>query len=364
MLDTALDILKIISDNGYEAYIVGGFVRDHLLGINSDDIDITTNMPVREISKIFSIDDKTIKHGSFVLNYNKFTFEITLFRKEISYLNQRHPEIELVNSYQEDYIRRDFTINALAYDFNMDLIDFCDGVVDLHNKQIKTIRESNLTFVEDPVRILRAIYFRNKLGLEYEANTYKSILNNVQHIESISHTRLNIELSKMISIDFDLFINDLIDTNAFKYIKLGNTISFIKNNKVKISCFNDILSICYYLGDGIKEWPISSVVKKEIMRYVDVCKSNFSKRILFDYNSNDIKNASIFLKLINNSTDVITKYNNLNIKNIKEIDFDFSLLSKFIDKSKFNKMKEEIINNILSNDLDNEYNAIIEFINK
>lgn len=364
MLDTALYILKTITNNGYEGYIVGGYVRDHLLGIDSSDIDITTNMPVIELSKFFYIDEKTIKHGSFVLLHNEYSFEVTLFRKEISYLKQRHPEIELVNSFKEDYIRRDFTINALAYDFNMVLIDFCGGGVDLVNKEIKTVRNANVTFVEDPVRILRAIYFKNKLGLKYEKDTYKSILINIHHLESISYARLVTELSKMININFNLFINDLIDTNAFKFIKLGDTISFIKNNKIKINDITELLSINYYLGNSIKEWSISSIFKKEIVKYIDICNSDLSNRFLFDCKINDIKNASNFLNLINNNVNIIDKYNRLPIKNIKEINFDFSLLNKFIVKSEISKVKEDIIENILSNKLSNDSNAIIEFINK
>ncbi len=360
MLNTALDILKLINKKGYEGYIVGGFVRDRLLGIDSSDIDITTNMPHSELIKYYDIDTTTIKHGSFILKINNFTFEVTNFRKELSYSKQRHPEIELVKSYKEDYIRRDFTINALCYDYNMDIIDYCNGVNDLDNRLVKTIREPNLTLIEDPVRILRAIYFKNKYNLKYEDNTYNALINNAKETSNISYNRLYNELSKLF-YDFNKNINDLINTKVVKYINLKDSINYVFSNKLNVKSVNDLIAIEYYLGNDISKWEINSNEKKNIISFVSIVKSNYNNRVVFD-NMNNISKAFGFSKLINVSYNV-NVLNDLLIKDIKDINFNFKELVDMVNKLDIKNMKNLIIDKILNNELNNNNNDIVEFIN-
>ena len=156
MKKVALEFIKIIEDNGYHAYIVGGFVRDYLMERESFDIDITTNATPKEIRKIFSsiklkkpINDED-NYGSIHVNYKNVMFEVTTFRHELEYLDNRHPSrIIYVNDLETDLKRRDFTINAICMNKFGDIIDPLNGQIDLKNKIIKTIDNSKKSFTDD-----------------------------------------------------------------------------------------------------------------------------------------------------------------------------------------------------------------------
>ena len=146
MKDIAIEFINIIENNGYQAYIVGGFVRDYLLNINSTDIDITTNATPKQIKKIFNDvklkknDHEDSNYGSLIVHYKNIEFEVTTMRMESDYLDNRHPSsIKYVNDLQTDLLRRDFTINAICMDKNEKIIDPLNGCKDLKNKKIKTI---------------------------------------------------------------------------------------------------------------------------------------------------------------------------------------------------------------------------------
>lgn len=364
MLDSAIEILKQINESGYEGYIVGGFVRDYLLGILSSDIDIATNMPIEELERYFNVNSCSIKHGSFTLLHNNYTFEITLFRKELSYSKKRHPEIEYVNSFKEDFVRRDFTVNALGFDSNMTLIDYCYGLIDLSSKTIKTIREPNLTFTEDPVRILRAIYFKNKYGFKYDKNTYKSIISNSCEVSSISNKRLFIELNKFCKFKLNLFIDDLLKTKVAKNINLDKEFSFIKKNNIIINDVVDIIYVSCFLGKDISKWEISSTEKKDIVKAIDIVSNNFNNRILFDNSKDVIDKACYFTYLLNKEVNTDALINKLVIKSVDEIDFNFKELLSLVDKKEINSVKDMIINNILNKSIENTYESISDYISK
>lgn len=363
MLKTALEILKIINDNGYEGIIVGGFVRDYLLKIDNPDIDMATNMPYDLLSKLFDINDN--KYLSYIIKKNNYEFEITLFRKELSYEKQRHPNVELVNSFKEDYIRRDFTINALGFNYKLDLIDYCKGSVDLSNKLIKTVREPNLTFIEDPVRMLRGIYFKNKINFKFDKQTYNSLLNNIEQLSSISYKRIFIELEKMCN-NFKLNLNDLIKTNAYKYLKdLDNTLLFIYDKNINIDSIYDIFEIHYYLGNSLTNWEFNSSKKKLIKEYIDLSKLELNNRIVFDVSEELFILSNSFNKKVNNIDNKKIYYNiknNLIINNIKEINFDLKDINKYVDSNKIKIIKDNIINLILDNKLINNNTDILNYI--
>ena len=138
-------IMKQIESSGYEIYLVGGFVRDYILGINSNDIDITTSATPKDIKEIF--EDSCLPsedYGSVTVIKKGIRFEITTFRKDIKYLNNRKPiEIEYVTDLIDDLKRRDFTMNTMCIDSNGNLIDLLDGKEDIHDKVIRTVGNAN-----------------------------------------------------------------------------------------------------------------------------------------------------------------------------------------------------------------------------
>ena len=134
-LDTAIEIIKKIESEGYEAYIVGGFVRDYILNIPSNDIDITTSALPDQLKNIFKkVVPTGIKFEGVTIIENGYTFEVTTFRKDISYYDHRHPNIAYASTLAEDLSRRDFTINAMAIDKDFNIIDMYNGKRDLENK--------------------------------------------------------------------------------------------------------------------------------------------------------------------------------------------------------------------------------------
>ena len=170
MKELGLEILKKFYEKGYMAYIVGGFVRDSLLGIDSNDVDITTNAKPKEIKEIFP--DCIIKsdsYGAVIINYKNYRFDVTTMREEMEYLDSRHPSgVIYVDDLKKDLLRRDFTINALCFDKDGKLIDLINGKTDLDKKIIRTIGESNKSFSDDALRILRAIRFATKLNFKID----------------------------------------------------------------------------------------------------------------------------------------------------------------------------------------------------
>ena len=188
-----LEILKRLENNNFKAYIVGGYVRDYILNRKTNDYDIATNARPDDIIKLFS-DKKIIlneKFGNVVLN----NIEITAFRKD-EYNNSRFPKITYVDTINEDVKRRDFTINALYMNKDYEIIDTINAMEDLTNKIIKTVKDPNISFDEDPLRIIRAIRFAHMLNFEIEEETLIALQKYAYKLKEISKERINKEIKK------------------------------------------------------------------------------------------------------------------------------------------------------------------------
>ncbi|MBQ6841138.1 MAG: hypothetical protein IJO63_03385 [Bacilli bacterium] len=192
------NILKKIENEGYEAYIVGGFVRDLLLGKPSYDVDICTNALPMNLKQIFGLTQNSNGYGGFNLKIKKYNIDITTYRKEKKYNNRRPVEVEYINNLFEDIKRRDFTINSFCMDKNGNIIDLLNAREDLNKKEVKIIGEADTKFEEDPLRMLRAIRFATILDFEIERETYKSICRNSDLVGLLSSERIKEELSKIL----------------------------------------------------------------------------------------------------------------------------------------------------------------------
>ena len=199
MLESALKLLKELTSHDYKAYIVGGFVRDYLLGRESQDIDVCTNATPKEIKEVF--EDSflpTEDYGSVIVNKYGVRFEITTFRKEFSYQDHRKPvEIQYIDDLYQDLLRRDFTINAICIDENGEVIDFLGGRDDLERKLIRTIGDAADRFHEDALRILRAIRFATVLDFQLDASISSAILETRHLLSELSYQRKKEELDKI-----------------------------------------------------------------------------------------------------------------------------------------------------------------------
>lgn len=191
-------ILDKFHNNSYEAFIVGGCVRDTLLGRPLNDYDITTNAMPEETIKLFKKTIPTgIKHGTITVLINKEPYEVTTYRIDGEYLDNRRPEeVIFVSNIKEDLARRDFTINALAYSPYLGFKDYFNGEEDLKNKIIRAVGDADKRFNEDALRMIRAIRFSAQLDFKIEEKTYNAIKKNSELIKNISIERINVELTK------------------------------------------------------------------------------------------------------------------------------------------------------------------------
>ncbi|MBC5624114.1 CCA tRNA nucleotidyltransferase [Clostridium sp. NSJ-49] len=196
-------IIDTFYQNNYEAYMVGGCVRDSLLGLSPKDYDITTSATPNITENLFSKTIPTgIEHGTITVVIEKENFEVTTYRTEGKYVDNRRPEsVHFVSNLKEDLSRRDFTINAFAYNDKAGLVDYFGGLNDLNNKIIKAVGDPNIRFQEDALRMLRAIRFSAQLNFTIETNTLNAIKGNCNLIKNISIERIRDELCKLLISD-------------------------------------------------------------------------------------------------------------------------------------------------------------------
>ena len=197
-------IIDKIRSNGYEAFAVGGCVRDTLLGREPGDWDITTSAKPEEVKGIFGKTvDTGLQHGTVTIIKNRNGYEVTTYRIDGEYHDGRHPEsVEFTSNLKEDLKRRDFTINAMAYSHETEIVDEFGGMEDLDNKIIRCVGLAHDRFTEDALRILRAIRFAAQLGFEIEAETYKAIADIAPNLKKVSKERIQVELTKLLLSDY------------------------------------------------------------------------------------------------------------------------------------------------------------------
>lgn len=194
------EIINTLQANGYEAYAVGGCVRDSILGRTPDDWDITTSATPLETKELFKRTfDTGIEHGTITVLLDKDAFEVTTYRVDGKYEDSRHPkEVTFTRSLSEDLLRRDFTINAMAYNDTEGLVDIFGGMEDLANRTIRCVGNAEARFGEDALRILRAVRFASQLGFEIEEETKQGIQKLAPTLANISAERIQVELIKML----------------------------------------------------------------------------------------------------------------------------------------------------------------------
>ena len=199
-----IDIIYRINAYGFEAYFVGGCVRDSLIGRDTFDVDITTNMPIIKMWELFKNYKPVIFEvfGSMAFHYENFQIHITQFRQDFDYVDHRHPQrIDFVDDVKLDLMRRDFTMNALLYHPDEGVIDYVGGLKDIEQKLIKTMRRPAILFEEDYLRMLRAVRFSSELGFKIERIAYDFIEENYFKLSELSWMQLEPEFYKFLVSD-------------------------------------------------------------------------------------------------------------------------------------------------------------------
>src|SRR5699024_3213369 len=212
----ALPVLEKIEQAGFEAYFVGGSVRDHILGLAIHDVDIATSAYPEEIKEIFKRTvDTGIQHGTVTVLMGDDSYEITTFRTESGYQDYRRPDkVTFVRSLADDLKRRDYMINALAVDKNGQVIDKFDGLKDLDKKIIRAVGHAEERFREDALRMMRAVRFQAQLNFKIEEKTAQAIADNAPLLAKIAIERIREEFVKMM-------LSQNWQTGLADFIKLG-----------------------------------------------------------------------------------------------------------------------------------------------
>lgn len=356
MKEIALEFLKIINGFGYEAYIVGGFVRDYIMKIQSHDIDITTNATPQELKNIFTnvkfpknMNDQD-SYGSVSIIYKNVLFEVTTFREEYAYLDNRHPSgIHYVDDLETDLKRRDFTINAICMDQNGNIIDLLNGKIDLTNKVIKTINNPYKSFTDDALRILRAVRFATILEFSLDEELIDAIKITKKYLKNISYNRKKHELDKIFA-----------SVHAKEGIELLEKLDLLEDldleNLNKVKDYSDLIGIWAMINS--KVYPFTKN-EKELIKNINLVnkKDNLNPYILYKYGLyvNTIAgiNKGIDKVKINKA------YNDLPIKCRSDINISALEICSLLEKEPssflniiYDDLEEKILDGTLQNDKD------------
>lgn len=271
-------IINKIEKNGFEAFAVGGCIRDSLLGRVPNDWDITTSAKPEDIIKIFDNTIETgIEHGTVTVMLNKEPYEVTTYRIDGDYSDGRHPDtVEFTKCITDDLSRRDFTINAMAYNDSIGLVDKFDGKYDLERKIIRCVGNPEKRFQEDALRMMRAIRFSAQLGFSIEKETFDAVKEMSKLIDAVSMERINVEFTKtllsdskkIILYDESGILKEIIpeiynieDFDCEKSIRMGTECSSICQDKL----YTKLAAFFVYINEKIGVKNSKKILKR--MKY-------------------------------------------------------------------------------------------------
>lgn len=358
MLKKSLELLKKIEDSGYEAYIVGGYVRDYCMKNESSDVDICTNAKPKDLIKIFNNASlPKEKYGAVTIRHKNIRYEITTFRKELKYENRRPVEIEYTDELFEDIERRDFTINSLCMDSKGNIIDLFDGRKDIERKVIKSLGNAKKKFYEDPLRILRAIRFATILNFKLDKDVVEAIKETACYLRDISYDRKKIELNKIFA------------SKNIKYgLKLINSFNlgdYLDLNLTKIKFTSDILGVWAQL-DVVDKYPFTKIEKESIKNILSIVENKtIGKYEIYKYG---LYNASIAAEILGINKNIIVRLErNLPIRSKDQINITTEEILKLVDKKPgvwLTKLYEDLEVKIVTSKLKNSKDKIKEYILK
>ena len=304
----AIEVLNIFDKHGYLAYIVGGYPRDMLLNIKTNDIDICTNATPKEIVDIFETENVSdYGYGSVKIIYKKYRFDVTTFRKDIKYENNRKPvKIKYIMDLKKDLLRRDFTINTLCIDKDENLLDLLSCKQDIDLRIIKTVGNPRYRIKEDSLRILRAIRFAGTLNFSIDEKTMNYIKKYGYLLKKLSYSRKMDELKKIFSSKNKEKSRELIISLGIdKYLEIDNLADIV--------LCDDIMGIWSQLKMSSK-YPFSKVEKSMI--------NNIKKMLLSDLDSYTVYKYGLYVST------VVGSIKGIDYKKINDIYYDLPIYSR------------------------------------
>lgn len=261
-LDAACKVMHKIQEFGYKAYIMGGTPRDILLGKalhEIDDIDIATDCPVDYITKLFKTYNigRSKSFGIVLVDQDGFHFEVAHFRKDEEYINGRHPTgVDLNSTLEEDVLRRDFTINALALDLDGNIIDHVGGIDDIKSRKLRAVGDPYKRFAEDRLRMIRLARFQSLLNFRLDAKTRRACRRLAPLINAVARERIRAEFMKIGKYGGKIFSKFIV-------------------NMDKMHLLNEILpevSVLKYFYHKLKHHPEGKTVFQHVIKCVEICE--------------------------------------------------------------------------------------------
>lgn len=262
-------VLEAIEKSDYEAYIVGGCVRDMILGKKPFDFDITTNALPEKIISLFEHTICTgLKHGTVTVMVDGQPVEVTTYRTEGDYSDSRHPDsVKFVSRVEDDLARRDFTVNAICYNPKTGIVDPFGGLGDIDARILRAVGEADIRFKEDALRIMRLFRFCASLGFEIEPCTLESAVSNAPLLQKVSRERIAVELKKTVNAKNPAAISPLIKSGALEFLginrceKLDKINKLLDNENLRLFaflylCSNDIMNAlsCLKCSNALKDY--------------------------------------------------------------------------------------------------------------
>lgn len=373
-------ILNKLEDNGYEAYFVGGFVRDYLLGKESSDIDITTNAKPNEVEELFDNTKATgLKYGTITVLIDNHPFEVTTYRIDQKYINHRKPESVIYSKrLEEDLKRRDFTINALAMDKEERIIDLFNGREDLNQKIIRAIGNPDERFNEDALRIIRALRFAAKLGFSIDEETLISMKKNIEKIVLLPNERIIPELEELFLSPFNkiatVYMEEINFANIYPEFKEGLTA--YNNSEISLH-LNEFFVLSLYLSNQElpNYWRLPNKDKLLIYKVIGILKliskTHYNPLIVYQAGIENCLMANKIIAVLNSENDqeaiIQDIYDNLPIKKRNELKFnghDILDIKEIDNEEIIGEIIEEIEYNVVNKHIENEREKLKDFAKK
>ena len=351
-------ILSLIEENGFEAYVVGGYVRDFLLDKDTKDIDICTNARVVELVDIFNdFNIVSNNYGAVKITYNDYKFDITTYREELKYNgNRRSLEIKYIDNLVEDIKRRDFTCNTLCMSKEGNIIDVLNGKEDIDNKIIRCVGDVNKKLTEDPLRMLRAIRFATVLDFKLDKELYDTILEKRELVGTLSTTRIKEELTKILVSKKA--------TKGLNYLKRLKLTEYMGIEYEKVKVVSDICGM-YSQIIFIREYPFTIKEKESIDKINKLVNSGrIDKYSIIEYGLYICSVAGDILGY--KKRDIIKMDKELSIKDKNDINITGHEICNILGckpSKVIGMVYDEVLVQIVEKNIKNEKNDISNYIN-
>lgn len=349
-------VLSIIEKSGFEAYIIGGYVRDLLLKKQSYDVDICTNALPKDLMQLFPNGNSGI-YGAVDFKKGKFSFEITTYRKEYNYQNRHPKRVEYTSNLLEDIQRRDFKINTLCMNSKGNIIDILGAMDDISNKQLNPVGDIDKKIKEDPLRILRAIRIATVLEFNLSDDIKKAIKANAELVKTLSDYRLIDELTKVLLCEnYDKGLKSLAELKVLDYLGIHY------NNIIKTKDINGMWAqICFEKPLAFNKETIHNI--NTIKKIIEI--GDINRRVLFDYGLYYSMVAGEILNLDRQKISSI--YKKMPIKSKKDLALSTEKIIDILKPENNNEISgvlNALVDQILAGNIKNKSKDIYRYLTK